>query len=126
VILTFLHKNLTTINELTSHLIWNHWNILIWFYISKVTYWQLVEINGQLITMWAIRDFQEVLSYFRVQYKGSHYFQIKGRSGRQQRQVGRLLGEVNCFSNLDLSEVTLPKFCKLKLSDLICSVLFYS
>jgi len=39
--------------------------------------------------------------------QGSHYFQIRkrsdfsfreltGRSGRQQREVGRLLGEVSC------------------------------
>jgi hypothetical protein len=50
-------------------------------------------------------------SYFKIQTRiiiqGSHYFQIRersdfsfreltGRSGRQQREVGRLLGEVNC------------------------------
>jgi ABC-type sulfate transport system substrate-binding protein len=53
-----------------------------------------------------ISDCDERKEYKKSRSQGSHYFQIregsdvsfrerKGRSGRQHREVGRLLGDVN-------------------------------
>ena len=54
-----------------------------------------------------ISNFQNTFVSACDEIQGSHYFQIRGRSdfsfrelkgrnGRQEREVGRLLGEVNC------------------------------
>jgi hypothetical protein len=61
-------------------------------------------------------------------FQGSHYFQIRGRSdfsfreltgrsGRQQREVERLLGEVNC----DLSKHSFATPLKLPCPNLVNS-----
>jgi hypothetical protein len=63
--------------------------------------------NVSLIKNNILHQSKNYKNHFENFIQGCHYFQIRGRShfsfreltgrsGRQQREVGRLLGEVNC------------------------------